>query len=295
VNGPFVPMCRPSRVAEADGPNPCYHAFNMHKIGAFLGSALLVACAATGDGGNGGGQGGGTASGGGGSGGSGTGGTSDGGFNAGGGSGGSVPLNAEVYGHSSTTLYRLDPLTKGVTVVGDFSGCTDVIDIAIDKNNQVFGTTYDGLYRIDKTTAACTHVADGSYLNFLSFVPEGTLDPAGALTNGYVSSGDIVSVIDGNTYLTVKNYADCNDCIVQVNPATGEVMSALMNVGHSQVFGLAFWGGSAYGFSNAGELFEIQFNGNTVTTTPIAIPNPPQDLSFWGAGSSTDVPVEPPH
>ena len=293
----------------------------MYKLGAFLVSALLVACAASGsDGGSGGGQVGGTGGGAGGNGGSGTGGDPVGGFHAGGGTGGTIYQNAEVYGHSATTLYRLDPLTKAVTVVGDFSGCTDVIDIAIDKNSTVIGTTFTGLYAIDKQTASCTQIANGTYPNSLSFVPEGTLDPdvealvgyegtdyvrinpqtgaittvnAAAISGGYESSGDIVSVIGGKTYLTIK-YSGCDDCIVEVNPANGELVSSIMNVGHSQVFGLAFWGGSAYGFSNSGELFEIHFNGGSVTTTPISIPNPPPNLKFWGAGSSTDVPVEPP-
>ena len=60
------------------------------------------------------------------------------------------------------------------------------------------------------------------------------------------------------------------------------------------MFGIAFWGGTAFGFSNDGDLFAITFGQNSVTTTPIAIPNAPPGLSFWGAGSSTAVPVIPP-
>src|SRR5262245_17183260 len=52
---------------------------------------------------------------------------------AGGGSGGQGDLVAEVYGHSASELYKLDPLTHEVTVVGPFNGCSQVIDIAIDK------------------------------------------------------------------------------------------------------------------------------------------------------------------
>src|SRR5258706_14049112 len=42
---------------------------------------------------------------------------------AGGGSGGP----SEVYGNSADTLYKLDPDTKAVTVVGAFKGCTSVL------------------------------------------------------------------------------------------------------------------------------------------------------------------------
>ncbi len=239
-------------------------------------------------------------------------------FNVGGG-GGSAPVGpAEVFGHGPSVLYKLDPLTKVVTVVGNFTGCSSVIDLAIDKNSLIFATTFSGLYKIDKNTAACTHISSGSYPNSLSFVPEGTVDQneealvgyngstyvridtvngnvtqIGSLGSGYASSGDIVSVIKGGTFLTVTG-SGCGDCLVEVNPTTGAMIKNWGPVGHSAVYGLAYWGGSAYGFSNAGQLFEINFGQDLVTSTVIAIPAAPPNLQFWGAGSSTDVPVEPP-
>lgn len=245
--------------------------------------------------------------------------SSVGGFDAvGGSSQGGGPEITEVYGHSANTLYRLDPVTKEVTTIGTFSGCSGVIDIAVDKDNLIYGTTSDGLWRIDNDSAACSYISSGSYPNSLSFVPEGTLDPTeealvgyagstyvridtgngsiqnvGAITGGLSSSGDIVSVKDGGTFLTVTGNS-CGDCLVEVDPATGDLIDNYGSVGHSGVFGLAFWGGSAYGFSNGGELFEIGFSGTVVTTTPITIPGAPGSLSFWGAGSSTHVPVDIP-
>src|SRR5262245_35479269 len=50
-------------------------------------------------------------------------------------------LPSEVYGNSADTLYKLDPDTKAVEVVGKFVGCTSVIDIALDKDSRLFGTT----------------------------------------------------------------------------------------------------------------------------------------------------------
>jgi len=218
-------------------------------------------------------------------------------------------------------LYKLDPITHSVTVVGPFQGCSSVIDLAMDKDGQVLGTTFDGLYSIDKLTAQCTLIATGSYPNSLSFLPVGTLDPndealvgyfgadyvridpqgggvntvlAGALTGGSISSGDIVSVEWGGTYLTIKG-PGCDDCLVQVDPISGQVTQSYGPVGYSQIFGLAYWGGSAYGFTNGGELFQIDFAGGTISTTPINIPAAPADLSFWGAGSSTTAPLVPPN
>ena len=289
---------------------------------------ITIGCSAN-KGGSQGGNGGSTDTGGGGvfsTGGSGgstaSGGASTGGDNFGGfgGQGGGQPVGeTEVFGQSANTLYRLDPVTKQVTVVGGFNGCSEVIDIALDKDGVMIGTTFDGLYKIDKTNAKCTVVTQGDFPNSLSFVPAGTLDPnvealvgyegsnyvridpasgqkttitQGAL-GSYTSSGDIVSVIGGGTYLTVFGGPEnCGDCILQVDPKTGAVIKNIGALGHGSVYGLAFWGGSAYGFDAYGELFQIDLTN--ASTTMIPQPGAPGDLSYFGAGSSTSAPLEPP-
>ncbi len=247
---------------------------------------------------------------------------SGGGFNpsgTGGSGGGADPMQvAEVYGHSPDVLYRLDPDTKKVTVIGPFQGCSSVIDIALDADSKMYGTTFGGLYKIDKATAKCTLIAPGGYPNSLSFVPKGTLlqdaealvgynggqyiridttngqiTNVGQLGNGLSSSGDIVSVKGGATYLTV-NGAGCADCIVEVDPKTGKMIKNWGPLGYGAVFGLAFWAGSAYGFDNGGDLFEIKFGANSVTTVKIVVPMAPPNLQFWGAGSTTSAPVDKP-
>ncbi len=245
------------------------------------------------------------------------------------GSGGDDQI-AEVYGHSAGSLYRLDPETKEVTVVGPFSGCASgVIDIALDKDSNLYGTTRPetppgggdqtpgGLWRIDRNTAACTLIKQGDYPNSLSFVPQGTLDAqkealvgyfgadyvridtvtgtittvrADALPDGLESSGDVVSVIDGPTLLTVRGQPDCDDfdCVVAVDPVTGAAMGNLGSTGYDSVFGVAFWAGSLYGFTSAGELFEFyEDESGGIVTTPITVSG---GLEFYGAGSTTAAP-----
>ncbi|HEY3821452.1 MAG TPA: hypothetical protein VGL81_30000 [Polyangiaceae bacterium] len=225
---------------------------------------------------------------------------------------------AIIYAHSADILYRLDATSKQVAVVGPFSGgCDSVIDIALDSNSNAYVTTAAGLWSLDLQTAACSHIAGGSYPNSLSFVPKGTLDPntealvgyngstyirintttgavqnVGALTGGYTSSGDIVSVIGGGTFLTVKGgSANCNDCLLQIDPKTGDLVQSYGSVNHVDVFGLAFWAGTAYGFDNGGQVFSIGWQNGTLTTTDIPVPNPPPGLAFWGAGSTTAAPA----
>jgi hypothetical protein len=224
------------------------------------------------------------------------------------------PVNAEVYAHSPDTLYRLDPITKKMTTVGLFAGCSTVIDIALDKNGAMFGTGFGELYKINKSTAACTLVSNGSYPNSLSFVPAGTVDPVnealvgyngtayvridtttgnlttiGSLGNsGYASSGDLVSLIGGASYLTV-NGNGCGDCLVEINPTTGALVTKIGALNHSAVYGLAYWAGVAYGFDASGTLFQIDVQ--TAATTDIPIPNAPANLVFYGAGSTTAAPL----
>lgn len=220
-----------------------------------------------------------------------------------------------VYGHSPTVLYKLDPKTNQVTTVGTFNCAQDVIDLAIDENSKAFITSFSGFFSLNLANASCASIASGSYPNSLSFVPKGTLDPnaealvgyfgsqyvrintqngqisnVGALTGGYTSSGDIVSVKNGGTFVTVKG-TNCSDCLLQVDPKTGALIQNYGSLGYTDVFGIAYWGGSVYGFTNAGQLFQVTAQNNMIKTMLIPIPNAPQGLQFWGAGSSTSNPV----
>lgn len=243
----------------------------------------------------------------------------------------------EVYGHSKNVLYRLSPDTNDVKEIGTFDGCgSSIVDIALDEGSNLFATSYVAIYRVDKATATCTKVADGEDLpDSLSFVPKGTLDDdeealvgysdanyvridrttgaksvvgnLGPKAAGLISSGDIVSVDDGPTFLTVKpdpklSAKNCTgeckkcqaaDCLVEVDPATGQMLKNWGPIDHKDVFGLSFWGGKVYGFDKTGNLFEIAFSGASITTTEIPISERPTDLSFWGAGSATSAPLQP--
>jgi hypothetical protein len=221
-----------------------------------------------------------------------------------------------VFGHSADTLFRMDPTTRAVTTVGRFDCATDVTDLAVDAASNAWASSFQGLVRVDLTTARCTFVARGTYPNSLSFVPKGALDPnaealvgydgdrylridpqtgatreIGRLGGGYESSGDVVAVEGGGAFLTAKR-AGCNDCLLQIDPKTGAMVQDYGPVGRADVFGLAFWGGRLYGFSDAGELFEIAVASGRVAIKPIAIPSAPASLQFWGAGSTTTAPVK---
>lgn len=223
----------------------------------------------------------------------------------------------EVYGHSDDKLYRVDAVTKAVKEVGTFFPCTHIADIAVDAESNLYASTGTEMYAISTTNARCVKLASGTFPNSLSFVPRGTLDAnealvgyqgadyvridmqtwavtkVGSLGGGFVSSGDLVSVKDGGTYLTVKG-PGCADCLVEVDPKTGALVRNWGSIGKDDVFGIAFWGGSVYGFSNGGDLFQLTFEQDELRRTEIPIPGRPPGLSFKGAGSTTSAPLAPP-
>lgn len=230
---------------------------------------------------------------------------------------GGIAEIAEVFGHSADTLYRLDPSTKAVELVGTFAGCgASIIDIALDGDSRMYGAAYGSLYAIDRTTGQCTFIADGDYPTSLSFVPAGTVDPTeeamvgfvdeqyvridvqtgavtplGALADGLASSGDLVSVKGGGTYLTVRGPGcDATDCLVEIDATDGTLVQSFGPLPYDEVFGLAFWAGRAYGFAREGVLFEIELGMGDVVTSPIQIPGAPTQLEFFGAGSTTSAP-----
>ena len=207
-----------------------------------------------------------------------------------------------------------------------------MVDIAIDRAGKMTGCaaiSFNGalggaLVSIDPTNAHCSVLTRGADLvTSLTYVPEGTLvpnaealvgyaedryvrvDPAtgqltdiGLLNNAasggvrWLSSGDVVSIKDGGTYLTVTPESgpmSGGDRIVEVDPKTGALKRIIGATGMGDVLGLGYWGGIAYGFTLAGSLIQIDLT--TGAGTRIPIPGAPADLAFYGAGTTTVAPI----
>src|SRR5688572_22973405 len=102
------------------------------KLTSLLGFLMLLGACAAGsedEGGGGPADGGSPATGGA----PGSGGNNFGGFNDG---GGYMP-EPEVFGHSRTTLFKLNPTTKDVGIVDTFKECSNIEDIALDKDSNL--------------------------------------------------------------------------------------------------------------------------------------------------------------
>ncbi len=233
-----------------------------------------------------------------------------------------VPFIGWIYAHDNTTLFRVDPRTLAVVQIGPFqwpSGVSNELmtDIAVDKNGGLTGVSFGAVYSVDPMTAACTHLSDLSHtFNGLSYVPAsefgttgddvlvGTtldngslwrIDPAtgestqiGDFGNGYISSGDIVSVEGFGTVATVNlNDPDAIDVLARIDFQNGGAATPIGSTGMYDIWGLGFWGGKVYGFVATNEFVEL----DTSTGAASFITKGP--VNWWGAGVTTLAPIVP--
>lgn len=237
-----------------------------------------------------------------------------------------TPLEETViYAHSDSTLYTFSALTNAVVEVGPFTSsegarASFMTDLAVDAAGLVFTSGGNRLWSVDPESARVTPIgALPGEINALTFLAPGELGPAetligvggvnvyqidpttgsarmlGTYPDGYISSGDVVSV-EGATYATVvrvDSEADA-DTLVQISfDATGrstfreigDIRSEAM--GFRNIWGIGYWGRSVYGFSAGGNLIEIDARSGAarVVTTMTGA------RTFWGAGVTTRAPV----
>jgi hypothetical protein len=219
-----------------------------------------------------------------------------------------------IYGITALQLWRFEPDTRVLTLVGSLSGCSGMSDIAADRTGALIGTG-DGLYAISSDSGACTTITTAPQPFTLTFVPRGTLvpdaevlsafegadyvkiDPAsGAIVTiklnaitPYAPSGDVVSAFDAGTFVSVTGVGCTTDCLLQTDPTSGTLLKNWGASGAAGVFGLAESAGVLYGFLGSGDIVRFDFADGGVSSTVLGLngldggPKP-----VWiGAGSST--------
>lgn len=200
----------------------------------------------------------------------------------------------------------------------------DMVDLAVNADGVVYTTSATSLFRVDPETARATlirefDVAEREQFYALSFLTPGTLGSTevllgatnmgvyyeinptngavralGTYPDGWLSSGDVVSV-DGATYATIRRATDNEyDTLARITfddagRSQITVIGPIRGGGQSfrQIFGLGYWGRNVYGFSNSGQLIEIDRNtgAGRLATTETGTDR------FWGAGVTTRAPV----
>ena len=241
----------------------------------------------------------------------------------GGGNGDASALQTYVYAHSATTLYRVDPDTLAIAMVGDFGwpsnvGSDQMTDIAIDKTGRMVGVSFGSVYEVDSATAKATLLSNSlaGMFNGLSFVPAtmlggtgddvlvGTrnsdgkvfrIDPmTGAATQigdmgtAFASSGDLVAVAGFGTVQTVTAPGSGglgNDKLAKLAPQTFSASAIGSDTGFGQIWGVAFWKNKVYGFTDGGQF--VLIDPNTGSATLVSS----NGIEWWGAAVTTLAPV----
>lgn len=237
-----------------------------------------------------------------------------------------------LFAHSGLDLYRLDPNTFEVILVGPFNtGGPSINDIAIDKNDRMVGVSLANLWSIDRVTGAATEISpfDGSTdaLASLSFVPLDESDPNSAerlvaiggsgnvyeihpLTGATTllgnlglsagsqirSGGDLLSVRGLGTFaaVTVGDTATDPDFLATLNTTTwAATLVGATSTGFDRVFGLGYWGGRMLGFVDDGAGAGTGRIIDIDSATGAGTLTEPTSQRWFGAAVATDAAVQP--
>jgi hypothetical protein len=225
------------------------------------------------------------------------------------------PFMGHIYAHSLSRLYKVDPDTLEVSLIGPFgwpAGFEDELmtDIAVNYDNEITGISFGAVFAIDRDTAAVTFLSNlsGQQFNGLTFIPQsdgteilvgtgksGTLwqiDPltglstqVGAFGGSMTSSGDMVSVAGFGTVATVKNGSDI-DYLARIDETTG-AGTIIGSTGEYDIWGIGYWRNQVFGFMSTNEFVLIDVSTGDATF----VSDGPENWA--GAGVTTRAPIEP--
>lgn len=217
-----------------------------------------------------------------------------------------------VFAHSDQELYRVDPDTLEIQLVGRFdwsSGHDEMTDIAIDRDGRMIGISYDRVYSVNSDTASTSYLADlDRDFNGLSFLPDpsqpeleiligaaqdgsvyeidpmtGASTPRGNYGDGMGSSGDIVSVAGFGTAATVTMGFGGSDQLARVDSDSSADL--IGDTGVEDLWGLGFWGDKVYGFAEDGSFVLLDVDTGEAQLIERA------GVAWWGAGVTTQAEV----
>jgi len=234
-----------------------------------------------------------------------------------------VPDWSRVYAHSGQDLYRIDTTDLEVILVGPFGsalGASSITDIAIDKDDRMIGVSLSAIFEIDESTGTATHLADFTGVDgftSLSFVPVDPDDPGSAEDliaandQGAVfridpatgvateigsygtfqgetirSSGDIVSIHGFGTVATVTTVGALGpDVLARLEVGTFAATPIGSGTGYNDLWGIGFWAGDVFGFSEDGSFVLIDTSTGVATPVETSVPR------WWGAAVTTAAPI----
>jgi hypothetical protein len=174
----------------------------------------------------------------------------------------------------------------------------------------MIGISFFYIWQIDKANAKCKKLGNlTTEFNGLTYVPTASgarligaanngdvfeINPAngastkiGAFGTNWLSSGDLVSISGLGTFATVKKSGDTVDTLARINEQTGQA-TAIGKTGFDKIWGLGYWSGKFYGFTEDREF--VLINPQSGATSLVA----GSGQTWWGAGVETDAPLVDP-
>jgi hypothetical protein len=130
-------------------------------------------------------------------------------------------VSTTVYGHTATTLYKMDPSVPGMalTTIGDFDciGCgagqdSSMTDFAVNSAGDLWGVSENYIYPLEVmgSTVHCTKSiplsAGGAKFYALSFAPVGVLDPMNEVLVAGDSNGNLWAIDSSGTATVHGNF-----------------------------------------------------------------------------------------
>ncbi len=191
---------------------------------------------------------------------------------------------------SGYTLMRVDPRTAACTAIGTSSSTTE---------RFVNGLAFAPRGTVAADREVLVGFSDRDYVAIDTATGRSSLLAAGVLPDGLASSGDVVVLRDGRAFVTATGTGtgtapglDCeaHDCLFEFDSKTGTLTKNWGDVGYPTVYGLGFWGGQLYGFSESGAIFRSALTGRTLAPASITFPGAP---TFGGAASRSTAPLTP--
>jgi len=117
--------------------------------------------------------------------------------------------------------------------------------------------------------------------------------------NEYGLAGDFISLArdNGKTYGAIKvltgDAGSGNNLLAEIDPATGTMKRIIGDTGQTGFFGLGFWAGKAYGFTDTGGIYEIDITTGKSVLAFDAKDDAGAGIVWFGAGVTTDSPTAP--
>ncbi len=83
------------------------------------------------------------------------------------------------------------------------------------------------------------------------------------------------------------------DLLAEVDPTTGKLKKIIGDTKQTNIFGLGYWAGKGYGFSDNGKIAQIDMATGTASVVKTLTSTDGGGIPWYGAGVTTEAPVTP--